>query len=202
VIVQKRCAKCGQTKPTSDFGADRTRPDGLFPYCRSCKREVYRADHQKHKADRNAKGRADYRAKRGAYIARAKRRYAEQPDIVKAQARAWAKANPERRRAIVAAWSRRNPEARRENWRRRHARLLDAAVVPFTPEQLAAKVAYWGNRCWICGGPYEAIDHVKPLAKGGLHILANLRPICRADNTRKRDRWPLANLIGLAAAVR
>lgn len=31
----------------------------------------------------------------------------------------------------------------------------------------------------------------KPLAKGGLHCLANLRPACRACNAQKNARWPL-----------
>lgn len=79
----------------------------------------------------------------------------------------------------------------REHDRRRYASVKrGCAVYPFTTEQLAAKVAYWGHRCWICRGPFEAIDHVKPLAKLGPHMLANLRPICTACNTRKRDRWP------------
>jgi 5-methylcytosine-specific restriction endonuclease McrA len=67
---------------------------------------------------------------------------------------------------------------------------MGAAVVPYTTEQLQQKIDYWGGLCWICGAPYEAIDHVKPLNKGGLHILSNLRPICRSCNTRKRDHWP------------
>jgi 5-methylcytosine-specific restriction endonuclease McrA len=77
-------------------------------------------------------------------------------------------------------------------WRRRHAAIKrGVAVYQFTSEQVAAKVAFWGALCWVCRAPYEAIDHVKPLAKGGPHMLANLRPICTACNSRKRDRWPL-----------
>lgn len=61
-----------------------------------------------------------------------------------------------------------------------------------TLEQIEARVAYWGWRCWICGRPYEAIDHVIPIAKGGTHWPANLRPICSKCNSRKRDRsWRL-----------
>lgn len=67
-----------------------------------------------------------------------------------------------------------------------------ATVAPFTREQLAARMAYFGNRCWICAGPFEQVDHVKPLAKGGPHMLANLRPSCAPCNNRKRARWPLS----------
>lgn len=32
----KRCARCGETKPTTEFGSNRRNPDGLHSYCRSC----------------------------------------------------------------------------------------------------------------------------------------------------------------------
>jgi len=52
-------------------------------------------------------------------------------------------------------------------------------------------MSYWGNKCWMCEGPFEHVDHVKPLSKGGPHILANLRPACASCNASKNDRWPL-----------
>jgi 5-methylcytosine-specific restriction endonuclease McrA len=59
-------------------------------------------------------------------------------------------------------------------------------------EQIAARVLFYGALCYVCRAPYEAIDHVKPLAKGGSHWPANLRPICTGCNSGKRDRWPFA----------
>lgn len=65
-------------------------------------------------------------------------------------------------------------------------------VLDFTADQRTARFALWGGRCWICGiaGATE-VDHVKPISKGGSHCLANLRPICKKCNTRKRNVWPL-----------
>lgn len=61
---------------------------------------------------------------------------------------------------------------------------------PFTVEQLAARLSMFAG-CWMCGvGPKEHIDHVKPLARGGRHILANLRPACARCNRAKSDTWP------------
>lgn len=60
-----------------------------------------------------------------------------------------------------------------------------------TPTQIAARVALWGGKCWMCGAAYEHIDHVKPLAKGGSNWPANLRPACAHCNSSKRDSWPL-----------
>jgi 5-methylcytosine-specific restriction endonuclease McrA len=65
-----------------------------------------------------------------------------------------------------------------------------------TPEQLAARIAFFGGKCWMCGAPWEHIDHVKPLAKGGSNWPANLRPACSTCNLRKSDQWPLPSLAG------
>jgi hypothetical protein len=73
----------------------------------------------------------------------------------------------------------------------RRARIKQTAI-PFTAEQLNQKLSMYGGKCWMCRvQPYEAWDHVKPLAKGGAHILANLRPACKTCNSRKIDKWPL-----------
>jgi 5-methylcytosine-specific restriction endonuclease McrA len=98
--------------------------------------------------------------------------------------------DPAADRARVRAWQKQNPERYRAIQARRRARRRDATVVRFTREQILAKVAYWGGRCWICGGSYEVIDHVKPLARGGAHMLSNLRPACRTCNLSKGGKWP------------
>lgn len=70
-----------------------------------------------------------------------------------------------------------------------------------TPADIAARVAYYGGRCWMCGGEYEAVDHVKPLAKGGSDWPANLRPACRACNAAKRDAWPMEAVVARVHAL-
>jgi 5-methylcytosine-specific restriction endonuclease McrA len=35
-----------------------------------------------------------------------------------------------------------------------------------------------------------AVDHVKPITKGGSHMPANLRPICGPCNSLKHNTWP------------
>lgn len=72
---------------------------------------------------------------------------------------------------------------------RRRARKKSAPSHPYTPEQVSQRIAYWGGKCWMCGGDYEAIDHVKPLSKGGADCLSNLRPACGSCNSRKHNKW-------------
>ncbi len=192
----KTCARCRATKPLSEFAPGKKWSDGLYPYCRDCKRAKDRAYHARNKAARNSAGRAQYARNPQPYKDRATAAYTADPDTVKQRASVWRKANPERRKQIASRSAKRrhelSPERRREVWRRRHAAVKrGVAVYQFTAADVALKVAYWGSACWVCRGPYQAIDHVKPLRKGGPHMLANLRPVCTSCNTRKLDRWPL-----------
>ncbi|WP_399552357.1 HNH endonuclease [uncultured Microbacterium sp.] len=68
-------------------------------------------------------------------------------------------------------------------------RLKRAAGVKIGLAELNERFAYWGFACWMCGSPWEHIDHVKPIAKGGPHLLANLRPACAACNMKKGSAW-------------
>lgn len=97
------------------------------------------------------------------------------------------------------AWIEANPERARETRRKSYARRRDARSLPFTADQLAARMSYFGNKCWMCDGPFEHVDHVKPLARGGWDALMNLRPACRRCNSSKNAAWPLEKVIARGA---
>lgn len=74
----------------------------------------------------------------------------------------------------------------------RRARIRAATIVLFTPAQLADRLSMYSG-CWICGDPrWTEADHVKPLAKGGPHMLANIRPACSTCNRAKGATWPFS----------
>lgn len=89
-------------------------------------------------------------------------------------------------------WAASNRETYRQAYLRYRSRKLAATIMPVTEVALSQRVAYYGGKCWICREmPYEELDHVKPLSKGGPHMLSNLRPACRACNRRKSAKWSL-----------
>jgi 5-methylcytosine-specific restriction endonuclease McrA len=109
------------------------------------------------------------------------------PAIANARFRAWYAENREAQVQRALAWAKANPERRRATQQRRIARQKNAAGADYTTTELiAARVDFYGGRCYYCGAePAETVDHRKPLARGGSHWPANLVPACGSCNYRK-----------------
>lgn len=103
-------------------------------------------------------------------------------------------ASPEAARAAAREWVRANPVRFRENARLTSrayaARKRGAPCIPYSFDQLTARLSMFGFRCWMCGAPATTVDHVKPLAAGGYDCLSNFRPACKTCNCAKGGTWP------------
>lgn len=191
-----RCSQCLEWLALVDFYPDKQSSSGYRRNCKRCHiaavkrrsedpsvRPVVRAYQAEYRAAHRQKARATTAAYRAANPDRARaanERFRSQP------------ANQESARQRAREFRLANPALRSEYEKRRRARKKSAVVGFITPAQLAAKMSYWGDRCWMCGTVDDLqVDHVKPLAKGGAHMLANLRPACGPCNLAKSDRWPL-----------
>jgi len=96
-------------------------------------------------------------------------------------------------------WRVDNADKLRNARHRRRTRMAGNPTGQVTEAGLLAKVEFWGRRCWMCHGPYEAIDHVKPVVAGGGHLLCNLRPACTRCNSSKGTKWPYPTNVRAAA---
>lgn len=151
--------------------------------CPGCRKEWVRQRHNKQTREWAAANREKSRA--------IKRRWREaNPEKNIEVKERWRNANMERSREHRRRTQKKYPLANRSYVRARRARKREVLVLPTPPSGLAARVAYFGGLCWMCGGPAEALDHVKPLSKGGAHALCNLRPACKACNSAKGAQWP------------
>lgn len=139
--TMKRCSRCKQEKPVTGFNKDRSRKDGLLPYCRECHRARAR-EYKKKNAARNPDeivippekkcskcgvirpssewprnrtkrdGLADYcKPCTRAYFAENSEEHYE-------RVRRWQKANPEKVRENSRRWAKANPDKVRERSRR------------------------------------------------------------------------------------
>jgi 5-methylcytosine-specific restriction endonuclease McrA len=153
-------------------------------------RKYFREHYQQHREERLSRDRKHRAANRDAHNARARQRRAADPEQFRVSARHRSPRYAKKARARTAAWRQANPERWNRHMRLYKARKRGRAIGRITPELLAAKFEFWGSRCWMCGGDATEMEHVKPLSKGGLHCLANIRPACKPCNSSKSDRWP------------
>lgn len=178
----RHCNRCDLDRPLSDFNRHR--------WCKPCQNTYLRERHaanpqvarQRVRAwnDRNP-GRASER--NAAWV----RAYPEK----KVSDRRWRKENRDRIDANSARWKEANPErARLSRCLRSHRRRERLAQTGgrATVSQIMARIAYYGGRCWMCGAPWQCIDHVIAIARGGTGWASNLRPACDDCNRRKGAR--------------
>lgn len=149
----------------------------------------------------NAQNKAWREAHRGRDRARKDAWTAANPERMRELGRAWRTANPERQRELGRVWRKANPDRQRELERawcfanpekvlaksaRRRA-LKRAALCPDRDDGKIAAIYSLANRLTrLFGRPYH-VDHVVPLAKGGLHHEDNL-VVMRGDyNSAKKD---------------
>lgn len=135
-------------------------------------------------------GREYYKANRDRFAEYSREYYKKNRHAIAAYGREYYKANRDAIAARSREYCERKPEVRRHAQNNRRAKIRDSMVVKFSAEDLVLRMSYFGNKCWMCSGPFEHIDHVKPLSKGGSHMLSNLRPACRSCNSSKSAKWP------------
>lgn len=190
----KRCWACGLERPLTDFSKDSTRADKRQPICKPCGRARAKLRQQRFTVtEKLCRGCSEIKA------ADAFAKNIRSIDGLQNRCRSCCAAYLAKRRldqAFVIAerdrvlrWHRGHPGVHLiAQWRYR-ARRGGATIIEFTIEQLAERMSMF-NGCWMCGGPSDQIDHVKPLSKGGIHCLSNLRPACVVCNRNKSHRWP------------
>lgn len=99
----------------------------------------------------------------------------------------WYAANSDKSRKRTAEWARRHPERAASHAAKRRARI---AAVPLAAHEQADVIALYAKAralTELTGESYH-VDHIKPLAKGGLHHPSNLQVLKGIDNLRKGTR--------------
>jgi 5-methylcytosine-specific restriction endonuclease McrA len=211
----KCCSVCAIEKSLKDFNWRNKAKGWHRPECRSCQKAAYTKARAKDPAAYNAAtaerkrkwraahpyaGKEWYAEHREKERARCRNRSEEYRERARVRSRLWYQAHRQHHRELMKVWVERNrekireymrlycarnPERSREHCRRRRARKLSRQLAYFTAKELDARMSVFGYCCAYCSGPFEEVDHAIPLARGGAHCLANLRPACRACNRRK-----------------
>lgn len=94
-------------------------------------------------------------------------------------------------------WRKNNADSVKAIMHRRRAAKTSGGLFRVSGADIARLVSRYGNECAYCRvAPYEHLDHVIPLARGGQHRIGNLLPACEACNLSKAAKlvseWRLA----------
>jgi len=199
----KTCTRCGLELPaTSDFFYGHGHRHYLRSHCKECGRALTRAWAKANPEKKAVADRAYRLANLDSLAAKDRTRREANPEKTAARVRAWVQEHPEASKAHKNKWVREHPEERRTARKRwwdsrpeygrqahavRRARQLGGHI---TKADYRAILAEYGMTCHLCGEPIEAMadlqfDHVVPLARGGQHAKANIRPSHARCNQRK-----------------
>ncbi len=203
---RKRCTKCGVEKALNAFYLRGGKPIAACKDCTKAQVAKYQAKHPEKVSEWSREHRARHSERETARTAawakgpgREKRRLIKQrSDARHKEARAaeyadwYARNNAEIRARAKARYDpdkkreSRKPEKGRLYLQRRRARLL-AAYVEDTP--FDAVLQRDVGRCGICGAPIMEVtielDHIIPLAAGGMHEMKNIQLAHRTCNRQK-----------------
>lgn len=166
------CKHCGEDKPESEFYNDKSKPTGKKPRCKPCdllsrdkaKRAKYEAEYWSH-PDRVEKKKMHVRAS----MKKNKEKYAE------------------KRRAYLKTEE--GSAVYRKYTQKRYAMAKQAFVEDVDSYEIFKEQ---DGVCYLCKGKFKfkemELDHVHPIAKGGLHEKKNCKMACARCNRSKGSK--------------
>jgi 5-methylcytosine-specific restriction endonuclease McrA len=168
VMSSKRCPRCDSTKSFNEFNKNKSRKDGLSIWCKNCNGARYRDKRE----EITAKNRAAHHANKEKNNAYSRAYAAAHREEAKLRALQWAKDNPDKVLARNAS---------------RRALKKRASIYLVTHKDIR-KIK--SQACHLCGTRENIqVDHIIPLAKGGIHSVGNLLPLCGRCNLAKSDSF-------------
>jgi 5-methylcytosine-specific restriction endonuclease McrA len=157
-----------------------------------------------------AKKKGDYEKNKPVILGKMRQEYAADPALrerKKVQATAWATANPQKANAKSAAYRAANPAKHKEFVRRWAAANPDAILLKdhkrrarkkisggqLSRDIIATLLSRQDNKCVYCKADISVerhLDHIMPLALGGIHADENTQLLCPRCNRRKGALHP------------
>jgi 5-methylcytosine-specific restriction endonuclease McrA len=103
----------------------------------------------------------------------------------------WHKKNRAESRALNRRWHQANPGKDAEFRHKRRATIL-AVGGEFSAEDIERIRRQQGGKCASCRKKRAlAIDHIRPISRGGSNSPSNLQLLCKSCNSSKKDRDPI-----------
>lgn len=172
-MSEKRCSKCRTTKPKSAFTRDASTTDGLRFWCKDCDRTRKKLYAEKRRAV-------------GLSVYRSLTRGIRKPDPNRrARDIRYRQAHKEQLNATRNAWRRRNPD-HVVAMRHRNRMRKTITGTGISSGEIDSLFAASLGICAYCNERKPlTLDHIEPLAGGGLHEIDNAAAACRSCNAKK-----------------
>lgn len=194
MMAHKVCIKCNTEKLLEYFGKRPESKDGYRLECKLCVSIRTKAWAQQNK-DKIKQASKEYRAKNKSKIAEDKKSYAlRNKGKLKIRLKEYYQVHSSQIKERTSKYKKKNKAKVNELAQRREARKLKQSPELSPVER--AKVVILYNIAKIITYKLKIpmhVDHIIPLAKGGLHHPTNLQVITAKENTSKQDTLP-ANL--------
>jgi len=178
-VSEKRCSKCGETKPITGFYKHKKYRDGLRSECKKCY---------------SGRNKAWREANKDKIAARKKVWREANKERVAVTVKAWYEENKERVAVTTKAWRDANPEKVRLFSKLRYRRVRRAAPKWLNEQQKLQILAVYDQArdCMMITGELYQVDHIIPL-KGknvcGLHVPWNLQVLPQDINDVKGNKF-------------
>jgi 5-methylcytosine-specific restriction endonuclease McrA len=167
----RTCQTCGQNKSIFDFTFQNRAENKRKYICGPCDKARQLDYYYRNKSSLLRKKQIKYEENRSKFL--------EKRSLYR-------KAHPEKVKKSFDAWVEKNPDALRINAKQRKARMRGAGIKKISRREIALLLM---KPCFYCGNTENIqLDHVVPIARGGIHSIGNLLPACRSCNASK-NKW-------------
>ena len=153
----KVCGKCSESKQLSDFHKMKSNKDGLHHTCKDCRRIQDRAY------------------------------YSSNSEKVKANVKLYSENNKEKLSAYRKAWAESRPDRTAAQAGKGTALNRGGSTSEIYDLELCVPFYEEARRLSKETGVLHHVDHIVPLAKGGLHCQTNLQVLTAVENIQKGD---------------
>lgn len=183
----KKCKRCKYTKTLAEFPSDRGSTDGLSNECLTCGRERHKINSETIEGyystlDKNSRARNNKRTTKEIIV-----------DREKAHPKGTKRCKKCRQEYSLCNFysDRGEKDGLGHSCKSCHKKTTQ-------DQRKSVAIQYWLNHnipleCYVCGGPYDHIDHVIPLSLHGPDMPNNLLPMCSIHNSSKYnsplDQW-------------
>lgn len=185
----KRCPKCEQTKPISEWGKNKSKKDGLASECKACHAKAAADWRAANPDEQKRRSREQHHKNRDEANAGRRARYRANEDRERTNRKTYYEKTADKQRQTSREWRKNNPEKVREQGRKIRAMRAAVPTEPYTTKDVLER---WGSLCHLCGKEIDLtaprathtagwefglqLDHVIPISSGGSDILDNVKP--------------------------